>query len=61
MEREELMEDLNETLRRIWKAGRKIDNVTDYKDFTGAMLLAVIEGWDAETDSEIDHTYAVMS
>ncbi len=61
MEREELMEELNETLRSVWKAGRKIDNVEDYKTFTGRLLLALSEGWDAETDDEVDYTIAVMA
>jgi len=61
MEREELMEELNETLRSVWKAGRKIDNVKDYKNFTGVLLLALAEGWDAETDDEIDYSGALIA
>ena len=57
---EELIEELNETLRSIWKAGRKLPGVVELRDFRKAMELAVSEGWNAESGDEIDHTYAVM-
>jgi hypothetical protein len=57
---EELKEELNETLRKVWLAGWKIREVGLLESFEKAMALALTEGWDAEHEDEIDYTYAVM-
>lgn len=53
-------DELNSIIRDVWRAGRKIDNINTYKSFEAAINLALLEGWDAEHDDDIDYTYALL-
>lgn len=52
---EELREELNDTLRKVWLAGWKIREVGLLESFEKAMSIALSEGWDAEHEDCIDY------
>ena len=57
---EELIEEINDTLRLVFMAGRKIRRVEDLERFERTMALALSEGWDAEGDEDVDYMVGLM-
>ena len=57
---EELTDELNDTLRLVFMAGRKIRRVDDLERFERTLALALSEGWDAEGDEDVDYMVGLM-
>ena len=57
---EKLKEELNEILHKVWLAGWKIRDGKELDSFEEAMSLALLEGWNAESEDDDDYSYATM-
>ena len=51
-------DEKQELMRLAWKAGREATTTFQKERVEKALALAVLEGWDAESDDDIDFMYA---
>ena len=58
---EQLIEELNNALAVLWKAGRKTETLVDIKQLEKSALLALSMGFNAESDDGIDYDAAYFN
>jgi hypothetical protein len=51
-------EDKQELIRLAWKAGFHAETPTQKEGIEKALMLAVSEGWNAESEDDVDYAYA---
>jgi hypothetical protein len=51
-------EEKQELIRLAWKAGFHAETPTQKEGIEKAIMLAVSEGWNAESEDDVDYAYA---
>jgi len=51
-------EGAEEFIKLAWKAGFHADTLVQFASIQNAVMLALSEGWNAESEDEIDHMHA---
>ena len=51
---EQLIEELNEALSVLWKAGRATESLVDLKQLMRSSEMAISLGFNSESDEDID-------